>query len=145
MSDVLIPGEKLIGVWRRSAFTFGFWRRLIGSLGIYYFALWQRNQIVLTDHRVVQRTGGIIAGREVSISIDNVSNVDLNTTTMGAIFDYGDISIEAVNSQRPEIVFDGLAHAKRLRDEIIALQASASPQSGKTGAQSQPLQRAMRS
>ena len=144
MSYMLIPGEQLIGVYRRSVFTPAFWAWLIGSLGLYYVTLWRRNQIILTDKRVMQRTGGLIAGREVSISLENISDVDLFTTTWGALFGFGNIAIEAVNSQRPEIVFEGLAHAKHLRDEIFALQASTRQPSGQAVVQPQPLRRPMR-
>lgn len=118
-----IPSDREveIGVWRRSRWTWGFWWRTLCTLTLYVWLLWRRNQIVLTNRRISQRRGNILGGEETSMSIDNVTDISLDTPPLGVLFGYGNIRIQSAGSSEAEISFDGLARAKKLREVIFDL------------------------
>lgn len=113
--------EVEIGVWRRSIWTWGFWWRTIVTLTLYVWVLWRRNQITLTTRRVSQRRGNVLGGEETSMSIENVTDISLDTPPLGAIFGYGNIRIQSAGSTEAEIAFEGLGNAKKLRETIFDL------------------------
>jgi hypothetical protein len=113
--------EREIGVWRRSRLTLGFWWRTIVTLGLYVVLLWRRNQITVTTRRITQRRGNILGGDETSMSIDNVTDVSVDTSPLGAILGYGDITVQSAGSSQAEISFQGLGGAKKLREAIFDL------------------------
>ncbi|MBC7870952.1 MAG: hypothetical protein H7Y09_08945, partial [Chitinophagaceae bacterium] len=47
--------EKVVGVWRRSRWSWSFWWRTIVTLSLYYWLLWRKNQITVTTRRITQR------------------------------------------------------------------------------------------
>jgi uncharacterized membrane protein YdbT with pleckstrin-like domain len=123
--------ETRIGEWRRSRWSLSFWVRTIATLGIYYFFLWRRNQITLTDKRVVQRTGNIIGGDEMSITIGNITNMAIKKSVMGAILDFADIKIDSAGGDEAQILFKNLGRAESLRDAIYSQQNTQQAQAKK--------------
>lgn len=113
--------EKLIGNWRRSTFTGGFWWRTIVTLGLYWLLLWRKNQITVTTHRIMQRRGNLLGGSETAISMENVTDISITTPPMGAILGYGDIRIQSAGSDNAEISFQGLGRVKKLREILFDL------------------------
>jgi hypothetical protein len=113
--------EEIIGVWRRSVWTWGFLWRSVVTLTLYVWLLWRRNQITVTNKRVMQRRGNVLGGSETSLSIDNITDITVNVSALGAIFGYGDIEVQSAGSSAAEISFQGLGRAKRLRDVLFDL------------------------
>jgi membrane protein YdbS with pleckstrin-like domain len=113
--------EEIIGVWRRSRATWGFWWRTISTLGLYVVLLWRRNQITVSTRRVNQRRGNVLGGTDTTISIENITDVTLDVPPLGAVFNYGNISVQSAGSTQAEISFDGLGGAKQLREAIFDL------------------------
>ncbi|MBE2269671.1 MAG: PH domain-containing protein [Anaerolinea sp.] len=120
MQKVVGP-EKQIAVFRRSPWTFGFWWRTILTLTLYYFTLWRLNQISLTTRRIMQRRGNIITGNETTIDLENVTDITVNKSLLGQIFNYGDISIQSAGSNASEISFTALQRPDKLREIIFDL------------------------
>lgn len=117
------PGkEVVIAEFRRSTRTIGFWVRTIGTLGLYYFLLWRRNVITVTNRRVVQRRGNPIGGEETSMQISRITDVTVKTEVIEAILGYGRIEIQSAGSSGPEISFQGIAKPHKLKDLIFDLQ-----------------------
>lgn len=113
--------EKFIGHWRRSKWTWGFWWRTITTLGLYWLILWRRNQISVTTRRVTQRRGNILGGEETAMSIENITDIELDIPPLGAIFGFGNIQIQSAGSSTAEIAFQGLGRAKKLREVLFDL------------------------
>lgn len=113
--------EEVIGVWRRSVWTWGFIWRTVVTLTLYVWLLWRRNQITVTNKRIMQRRGNVLGGSETSLSLENVTDVTVRVSPMGAIFGYGDIEIQSAGSSSAEIAFGGLGRAKKLRDVVFDL------------------------
>lgn len=114
--------EKIIGHWRRSVWTGGFWWRTIVTLTLYYWLLWRKNQITVTTRRITQRRGNILGGEETTVSLDNVTDISLDVSPLGSILNYGDIEIQSAGSTTAEIAFKGLGRARGLREVIFDLQ-----------------------
>ena len=115
-------GEKLVGVWRRSRWTWGFWWRTIVTLSLYVWLLWRRNQITVTTLRITQRRGNILGGDETSLSIENITDISVNTPPLGALFNFGHITVQSAGSSQAEISFQGLGRVRELRDVLFDLQ-----------------------
>jgi len=113
--------EVFIGNWRRSVWTGGFWWRTLATLGLYWLLLWRRNQITVTSRRVTQRRGNILGGDETAMTIQNITDISVNTPPLGAVLGYGDIQIQSAGSAGAEISFQGLGGAKRLREVLFDL------------------------
>ncbi len=113
--------EETIGVWRRSVWTWGFWWRTLSTLTLYYWILWRRNQITVTTRRISQRRGNILGGDETTLSIQNVTDISIDTPPLGAIFGYGNIEIQSAGSTEAEILFKGLGRARKLREVVFDL------------------------
>ena len=111
--------ERTIGVWRRSMASPGFWWRSIVTVGMYPLLLWRKNQITLTNRRVTQRIGNVLGGQEISMSVENVTDVSITKTAMGTLLGYSNVRIQSAGSNAVEISFDGLADANKLKDAIF--------------------------
>lgn len=113
--------EKKIGVWRRSVTSPGFWWRTLITVGLYPLILWRKNQITLTNKRVIQRRGGVLGGSEASINIENITDIFIDKSPMGAVLGYSTIRIQSAGSSAAEIAFEELGNASQLRDAIFDL------------------------
>jgi hypothetical protein len=117
--------ERTVGVWRRSVWTGGFWWRTIATLSLYYWLLWRKNQITVTTRRVMQRHGNLLGGEERAISIENITDIFVDTPALGAVLGYGNIQIQSAGSTGAEIAFQGLGRVKKLRDVLFDLKDGA--------------------
>jgi hypothetical protein len=114
--------ERIIGYYRRSPFTPGFWWRVIFSLGL-YLVLWPRNQITLTNRRIMQHRVTFWNSNEIWLNLENIVDVHIKTPALGSLLGFGDIVVQSfVNSRQADIEFRGLDGASRLRNAIFALQ-----------------------
>lgn len=113
--------EKEIGVWRGSKTNAHFWAMTIVTLSLYYWLVYRHNAIKLTTRRVTQTRGNILTSNETSVSIGTITNVDVNVSLLGRIFNYGDISIQSAGSDATEIYFVRLANPIRLREILFDL------------------------
>ena len=116
-----VAPEKDVAVFRRSPATLGFWWRTILTLGLYLVTLWRQNEIHVTTRRITQRRGNILSGNETSMSLANITDVNVNKSLLGSIFGYGDIVVQSAGSDRAEISFDGLQKPDKLRELIFDL------------------------
>lgn len=123
--------EEVIGVWRRSVWTWAFWWRTITTLGLYFLILWRKNQITVTNRRISQRRGNILGGSETAISIENITDISLDTPPLGAIFGYGNIQVQSAGSSQAEISFQGLGRAKKLREVLFDLKDGVADEAAK--------------
>jgi len=131
MAETNQQGEQKIGVWRRSMWTWGFWWRTITTLTLYVWVLWRRNQITVTTRRVSQRRGNILGGDETALSIENITDISIDTPPLGAIFGYGDIQVQSAGSTEAEISFQGLGRVKKLREVLFDLKDGVADQAAK--------------
>lgn len=113
--------EAEVGVWRRSRWTWGFWWRTITTFSLYYLLLWNKNKITLTNRRITQRRGNILGGDVTTMSLDNITDISIDTPPLGAVFGYGHITIQSAGSTDAEISFVGLGGANKLREMIFDL------------------------
>ena len=112
--------EEIIGHWRRSVWTGGFWWRMVVTVGLYWF-LWKRNQITLTTRRIIERRGGLIGGEEVSLNLSSITNIRVKTSPLGSLLKYGLFEAQTAGSDEAEISFSGLRHPYNLKEEIYDL------------------------
>jgi membrane protein YdbS with pleckstrin-like domain len=111
--------EVTVGVWRGSKANLQFWLKTILTLSLYYWFVYRHDSITLTTRRVTQVRGNILTTNETSMSIGNITNVDVNVSLLGRIFNYGDLSIQSAGSDATEIQFIRLANPVRLRELIF--------------------------
>ena len=111
--------EKHIAVFRRSPRSWGFWWRTIVTLGIYVLTNWRLNQISLTTRRLTQRRGNILTGNETAMSLERVTDINVNKSLLGSIMGYGDIIIQSAGSDSAEISFTSLQNPDKLRELIF--------------------------
>lgn len=116
-----IGKEREVGVWRGSKANAQFWLSTIFTLSLYYWFHYRHNSIILTTRRITQLRGNVFTSNETSISIQNVTNIDVNISLLGRIFNYGDISIQSAGSDATEIYFVRVANPTRLREIIFDL------------------------
>src|SRR5262245_28515540 len=117
--------ETKVGVWRGSKWRGGFWLRTIITLGFYYLLIYRFNNITLTNRRVTQQRGNILATNESSVAIDSITDVTVNRSALGSMLNYGDIIIQSPGGPTNEIAFIGLANANKLRELIFDLKDGA--------------------
>src|SRR5579859_5074866 len=117
----MIEPEQVIGVWKHSKLTGGFWWRTLLTLGMYAVVEARQQNITLTSERVTQHRGGLLSSSEISISLSKIANVSVRTPWLGALLGYGDIAIES-EGNGPQIEFRGLARPGELRDAIFSQQ-----------------------
>ncbi len=113
--------EKLVGVWHESKAHLRFWLLSIITLSLYYWLDYKHNEIRLTTRRVSQRRGSILTSNETSMSLENVTDVEVNMSILGRIFNYGDISIQTAGSSGAEIQATRLQNPDKLREAIFDL------------------------
>lgn len=113
--------EKSVGEWYGSKSNLQYWLLTILTLTLYHWLIYRHNSILLTTRRVTQRRGNILTSNETSISMENITNVDVNQSLLGRIFNYGDIVIQTAGSGNAEIVFVRLANPIKLRESIFDL------------------------
>ncbi len=113
--------EKVVGVWHESKANLRFWLLSIVTLSLYYFLVFSRNEIRLTTRRVTQVRGSILTTNETSMSLENITDVEVNMSALGRLFNYGDISIQTAGSSGAEIQADRLTNPNTLRDAIFDL------------------------
>ena len=111
--------EKHIAVFRRSPRSWGFWWRTIVTLGIYVLTNWRLNQISLTTRRLTQRRGNILTGNETAMSLERVTDINVNKSLLGSIMGYGDIVIQSAGSDSAEFSFTSLQNPDKLRELIF--------------------------
>ena len=123
MNTTNTDSERVLGQYRRSFYTFGFWWRTIFTFGLYAVLIWPRNEITLTNRRLMQRTASLTVSNEIWINIEHITDVRLRVTPFGQLLGFGDISIQSfAGTTAAEIKFQGLDGATRLRDTIFRLQ-----------------------
>lgn len=113
--------EKTVGTFRESRWSIGFWIRAIITLGLYWLLFHRYNEIVLTTRRVTQKRGNFLTTNETAMSIENITDVTVNRSALGAMLGYGDINIQSAGSSSTEISQTRLAGADKLRDAIFDL------------------------
>ncbi len=111
--------EKPVAVFRRSPRSWGFWWRTIVTLGLYVLTNWRLNQISLTTRRLTQRRGNILTGNETAMSLERVTDINVNKSLLGSILGYGDIVIQSAGSDSAEISFTSLQNPDKLRELIF--------------------------
>ena len=116
-----ITPERHLKTYRESKVRFGFWWRAIISLSIWYWTVYRHNKIDLTTRRVVQQRGTWTSQNETSVLLTNVTDVTLNRSFLGRIFNYGDIQISSAGSAGSEISAIGLTGAEELRSAVFDL------------------------
>ena len=116
-----VEREKVIGVWHESKANPRFWLLSIITLSLYYWLDYRHNEIRLSTRRVTQKRGNILTSNETSMSLENITNVDVNMSVIGRIFNYGDINIQTAGSNAVEIQAVRLANPDKLREAIFDL------------------------
>ena len=116
-----IEPERQLKTYRESKARFGFWWRAVLSLSLWYWTVYRHNKIDLTTRRVMQQRGNWISQNETSVLLTNVTDVTLNRSFFGRIFNYGDIQISSAGSAGSEISAVGLAGAEELRSAVFDL------------------------
>lgn len=117
--------EREIGTWRRSMSSPGFWLRVIVTFTLYYWLFWERNKVVLTNRRITQYKPLLVGGDEVSIALENVTEVRLSTPPLGALLHFADIRIQTAGAGNgPEIFFRAVDRPDMLKEGIFRYQDS---------------------
>lgn len=86
----------------------------VAALGT--FLHWFSTLYIMTNKRVKNRYG-IIGTHEEEISLDDIQAVDVTTTILGAIFNYGTVVIKAAGERR-EVDFVNIADAKIIANKV---------------------------
>lgn len=87
---------------------------IIAALGI--FMHWRFTSYILTTKRVENRYG-VIGSREEQISLNDVEAVNVDTTFIGALLNFGTVIIKAAGEQR-EVDFVNIANPKVVANKI---------------------------
>lgn len=121
MSTRAATQEQEIGVWRRSKKNLGFWGRAIITLGLWILVSYRHNKIVLTTRRVSQYRGNILTSNVTSMSVENITDINVNKSAVGSLLNYGDINIQSAGSGATEISFNAIERPDELREKIFDL------------------------
>ena len=70
---------------------------------------------------MTQYRGSVLTTNETAISLENITNVDVNISLLGRMFNYGDIAIQSAGSNAAEIAAVRLTNPDKLRDAIFDL------------------------
>lgn len=115
--------ERVIGVWRRSMTSPGFWVRVLLTLTLYYWLFWERNKIMLTNRRITQFKPLIVGGSEISLAIENITEVNIHTPPLGALLGFADVKIQTPGgNQAAEIDFRAVARPAELKAAVFEQQ-----------------------
>lgn len=77
---------------------------------------WLRTYFVITDHRVLYRTG-ILARHGVEIPLDRIANINFHQSIWERIIGAGDLDIESAG-ERGDAHFDNVRHPDEVQQEI---------------------------
>jgi membrane protein YdbS with pleckstrin-like domain len=113
--------ETPIGEWHATTASPKFWLYTIITLSLYYFLVHRYSRINLTTRRVTQHRGSILTSNDTTMSVTNVTDITVNQSVLGRLFNYGDIVIQSAGSGASEIAFVGLHDPVRLREAIYDL------------------------
>jgi uncharacterized membrane protein YdbT with pleckstrin-like domain len=80
------------------------------------YARWHTTSFVLTNHRVVHRTG-IIAKKGREIPLDHINDISYNQTVFGRIIGAGSLTIESAGERGQEL-FPNLPKPSRIQNEM---------------------------
>ena len=116
-----MQAEKTVGVWHESKASLRFWLLTIVTLSLYYWLNYKHNYIVLTTRRLTQHRGSVMTSNQESMSLENITDVDVNMSLLGRMFNYGDITVQTAGSSGAEISFTRLSNPDKLRDAIFDL------------------------
>jgi uncharacterized membrane protein YdbT with pleckstrin-like domain len=96
-------------VWSAAAIVWAIW------LGIKWLD-WQFTHFVVTDERVVSRTG-VLAKRGVEIPLERISNINFRQGIWERLIGAGDLSIESAGREG-ESTFENVRHPDGVQQEI---------------------------
>lgn len=116
--------ETTIGVWRGSKANLQFWLQTILTLSLYYWLVYQYNDITLTTDRLTQRRGNMFTSNQATLTLDSITDISVNKSFLGGVFNYGDMFIMTAGSRQSEIRAWRLANPDGLRDAIFRLRGS---------------------
>ena len=103
---------------RTTVWTFGFWLKLIVTLGFYLF-WWSATSVTVTNRRVVWKSG-LFGKNERTIPLRQVQDVSVICGFLGQMLGYGTIRIESAGGPETEIVATNIAGPDAVRDAIIS-------------------------
>jgi len=91
---------------------------LVLSLGwlLVRYARWHTTSFVLTNHRLVHRSG-LIAKHGREIPLDHINDISYSQTIFGRLIGAGNLTIESAG-QRGQEVFPDLPRPSRIQNEI---------------------------
>ena len=96
-------------VWSAAAIVWAIW------LGIKWLD-WQFTHFVVTDERVVSRTG-VLAKRGVEIPLDRIANINFRQGIWERVIGAGDLSIESAGREG-DSTFENVRHPDGVQQEI---------------------------
>lgn len=115
--------ERVLGTWHRSMSSPGFWWRVVFTFTLYYWIIWQRSYIMVTNRRVTHYVPRLVGGAEISIAYDNITDVEIDTSPLGALLKFADIRIQTAGGGRtPEVYFKAIEKPDQLKAAIFAMQ-----------------------
>jgi hypothetical protein len=120
-SNQPVGPEREVGVWEGTRASLGFWLKTIFTLSLYYFLFHRFNKITLTTRRVTQTRGNFLTQNETSLGLHNVTDITINRSFIGRLFNYGDLIIQSAGSGGSEINFHGLHDPEKVRELIYDL------------------------
>ena len=109
--------EQKLRVAREYPLGCSFWVKMIFTLGL-YFLWWQAKQLVVTNRRVIYRSG-LIGKQERSIPLSRVQDVSIKYSVMGRFLRYGDVRVESAGGGATEIVAKGIGNPGSLQKAIL--------------------------
>lgn len=102
---------------------------LAGTIAAFgMFLNWYYTSYRLTTRRVENRYG-IIGSREEEISLDDIEAVDVETTPIGAVLNFGTVIIKAAGERR-EVDFVNISSPKRVANRIEDMSIDQQPHGG---------------
>jgi uncharacterized membrane protein YdbT with pleckstrin-like domain len=113
--------ERDVATWYESTWSLQFWGKTLLTLSLYYWFVHRHNYIHLTNRRLTQKRGNFLSASETTISIDKITNIDVNASLLGRLFGYGDVTIQSAGSDASEVLFVRLARPFKLRDALFDL------------------------
>jgi len=114
-------GETRIGIWHESRARPGFWLRAILTLTLWVWLVWKHNYIEVTNLTVMQKRGTAFSGNETTMRVDRITDINLNQSFLGGLFNYGDITIQSAGSGEAEISMQGVGNPRKLRQVMLDL------------------------
>lgn len=95
----------------------------------YRYFVWTYTHFVLTDHRVISRSG-IVSKRGTEVPLDRVNNIDFHQRIWERVIGAGDLDIESAGKDG-QSHFDNVRHPDMVQQEIYRqMEANARRQAG---------------